>query len=49
MAGFRFGDQILEVNGKSVAGLSMDAVHDIIKKSPSSGISFIVRDRYNKF
>ncbi|EEB14454.1 syntenin-1, putative [Pediculus humanus corporis] len=45
MAGFRFGDQILEVNGKSVAGLSMDAVHDIIKKSPSSGISFIVRDR----
>lgn len=45
MAGLRFGDQILEINGKSVAGLSMSAVHDIIKKSPSSGITFVVRDR----
>ncbi|KAK6625723.1 hypothetical protein RUM43_006022 [Polyplax serrata] len=45
MAGLRFGDQILEINGKCVAGLSMEAVHDIIKKSPATGISFVVRDR----
>lgn len=45
LAGLRFGDQILQINGKNVAGMSMDEVHSILKKSPVNGISVIVRDR----
>lgn len=49
MAGLRFGDQILEINGKSVAGMSTDAVHDIIKQSMDTSVSFIIRDRFGFF
>lgn len=45
LAGLRFGDQILEVNGISVAGFTMDQVHDMFRKSPVNGISVVVRDR----
>ncbi|XP_022915983.2 syntenin-1-like [Onthophagus taurus] len=45
LVGLRFGDQILQINGKSVAGYSMDKVHDLFKKSPVNGISIVVRDR----
>ena len=45
MAGLRFGDQILQINGQTVAGFSMDKVHDIFRKSPVNGISVVVRDR----
>ncbi|KAL3269860.1 hypothetical protein HHI36_008917 [Cryptolaemus montrouzieri] len=45
MAGLRFGDQILQINGTTVAGFTMDKVHDLLKKSPVNGISVVVRDR----
>ncbi|KAJ6644007.1 Syntenin-1 [Pseudolycoriella hygida] len=45
MAGLRFGDQILQINGIVVAGFSMDKIHDLLKKSPKNDISVIVRDR----
>lgn len=45
MVGLRFGDQILEINGESVAGYSMDKVHSLIKKAPVNGINLVVRDR----
>ncbi|XP_052128598.1 syntenin-1 [Frankliniella occidentalis] len=45
MAGLRFGDQILQVNGIIVAGYTMDQVHKLFKDSPINGISVVVRDR----
>ncbi|XP_044754555.1 syntenin-1-like [Coccinella septempunctata] len=45
LAGLRFGDQILEINGIGLAGYTMDKVHDLLKKSPVNGISVVVRDR----
>ncbi|KAK3930975.1 Syntenin-1 [Frankliniella fusca] len=45
MAGLRFGDQILQVNGKVVAGYTMDQVHKLFKESSVNGISVVVRDR----
>ena len=46
LAGLRFGDQIIQVNGTSVAGFSVDEVHTLLRKSPVNGISIVVRDRY---
>jgi len=45
LAGLRFGDQILQINGTVVAGFSMDQVHSLFNKSPANGISVAVRDR----
>ncbi|RZC32943.1 PDZ domain containing protein [Asbolus verrucosus] len=45
LAGLRFGDQILQINGINVAGYSMDKVHDLFRKSPVNGINVAVRDR----
>jgi syntenin-1 len=45
MAGLRFGDQILQVNGTTVAGFSVDDVHKILKKSSHNNISVVIRDR----
>lgn len=45
LAGLRFGDQIIQVNGTSVAGFSVDEVHTLLRKSPVNGISVVVRDR----
>lgn len=45
LAGLRFGDQILEIDGTVVAGYSMDKVHAMIKKSATNGITMAVRDR----
>jgi len=45
LAGLRFGDQILQINGTSVAGFSRDEVHSLFRKSPVNGISVVVRDR----
>ncbi|XP_071533559.1 syntenin-1-like isoform X2 [Panulirus ornatus] len=45
LAGLRFGDQILQINSNTVAGYSMEKVHDILKKSPTNGISLAIRDR----
>lgn len=45
MAGLRFGDQILQVNGTTVAGFSVDDVHKLLKKSAHNNISVVIRDR----
>ncbi|XP_069671675.1 syntenin-1-like [Periplaneta americana] len=45
LAGLRFGDQILQINGTTVAGFSMDQVHSMFRKSPVNGITVVVRDR----
>lgn len=45
LAGLRFGDQILQVNGQVVAGYSRDQVHNIFKKSGVNNINVIARDR----
>lgn len=45
LAGLRFGDQILEINGTTLAGYSMDQVHKLLRKAPENGIKVIVRDR----
>lgn len=45
MAGLRFGDQILQIDGENLAGYSMDKVHAMIRRSPVNGIRLVVRDR----
>ncbi|KAK7084659.1 hypothetical protein SK128_024305 [Halocaridina rubra] len=45
LAGLRFGDQILQISDVTVAGYSMEKVHDILKKCPTNGIRFAIRDR----
>lgn len=44
-AGLRFGDQILDINGTSVAGYSMKQVHKMMRNAPINNIKVIVRDR----
>lgn len=41
----RFGDQILQINGTVVAGMNMDKIHNLFRKSPKNDISVVVRDR----
>ena len=45
MAGIRFGDQILTINGEVVAGYSSDKASKVIKKAPADRITLAVRDR----
>ncbi|KAG0723743.1 Syntenin-1 [Chionoecetes opilio] len=45
LAGLRFGDQVLQVQGVTVAGYTMEKVHDLLRKSPHNGIQLAVRDR----
>lgn len=46
-AGVRFGDQILQIDGKDMAGMSVDKVHKIFKsKNPGDTFELAVRDRY---
>lgn len=45
LAGLRFGDQILQVNGTTVAGFSVEDVHKLLKKSSHNNISVVIRDR----
>lgn len=45
MAGLWFGDQILQINGTTVAGFSVDDVHKLLKKSSHNNISVVIRDR----
>lgn len=45
MAGLRFGDQILQINGQTVAGWNNDKAHDFIKKLDPQRISMAIRDR----
>jgi len=45
LAGLRFGDQILQINGENVAGWDTDKVIKILKKAPGQRISMAIRDR----
>lgn len=45
LAGLRFGDQILQINGTTVAGFSVEDVHKLLKKSSHNNISVVIRDR----
>jgi len=45
-AGVRFGDQILQIDGQDMAGLSVEKVHKIFKsKNPGDTFELAVRDR----
>ena len=47
LAGLRFGDQILQINGQNVLGLSHDKAMDLMTKSKDPGkILLAVRDRF---
>lgn len=45
MAGLRFGDQILQIDGKTVAGWDTDKSMEFLKHTSPEKISFAVRDR----
>lgn len=45
LAGLRFGDQILSLNGTIVSGYTVDKIHSMLKKSDKNNISVVVRDR----
>jgi len=45
LAGLRFGDQILQINGQSVAGWSNDKTITFLKKADGARINLAVRDR----
>uniref|UniRef100_A0A6B2F3G0 PDZ domain-containing protein n=2 Tax=Bothriechis TaxID=44726 RepID=A0A6B2F3G0_BOTNI len=45
LAGLRFGDQVLQINGENCAGWTSDKAHKILKQAPGERISMIIRDR----
>ncbi|KAI5720010.1 syntenin-2 [Diaphorina citri] len=45
LVGLRFGDQILSINGETVAGYNMKQVHKILKAAPVNNIRVVIRDR----
>lgn len=45
LAGLRFGDQILQINGTTLAGMDRDKVMNLIKKANPQKIELAIRDR----
>ncbi|XP_053430436.1 syntenin-2 isoform X5 [Nycticebus coucang] len=45
LVGLRFGDQILQIDGRDCAGWSTDKAHRAVKKASAEKIVMIVRDR----
>ncbi|KAM8862936.1 syntenin-2 [Spinachia spinachia] len=45
LAGLRFGDQVLQINGQNCAGLSVDKAHKALKVAAETRIELVVRDR----
>ncbi|XP_049611911.1 syntenin-2 [Syngnathus scovelli] len=45
LAGLRFGDQVLQVNGQNCAGWSVDKAHKALKAAAETRIELVVRDR----
>ena len=42
----RFGDQVLQIDGQTVAGWKLSKVHDFLrKKTDSKNIRLVIRDR----
>lgn len=46
LAGLRFGDQILQINGQDCAGWDTDKAHKVLKQAGANNIRFALRDRY---
>lgn len=45
LAGLRFGDQVLQINGENCAGWSSDKAHKVLKQASGERITMIIRDR----
>ncbi|XP_037377167.1 syntenin-2 [Talpa occidentalis] len=45
LVGLRFGDQILQIDGRDCAGWSTDKAHRVLKKAPAEKITMVIRDR----
>ncbi|XP_054626981.1 syntenin-2 isoform X2 [Dunckerocampus dactyliophorus] len=45
LAGLRFGDQVLQINGHNCAGWSVDKAHKALKAAADTRIDMVVRDR----
>ncbi|XP_024415260.1 syntenin-2 [Desmodus rotundus] len=45
LVGLRFGDQILQIDGRDCAGWSADKAHRVVKKASAEKIVMVVRDR----
>ncbi|KAG8524169.1 Syntenin-2 [Galemys pyrenaicus] len=45
LVGLRFGDQILQIDGRDCAGWSTDKAHRALKKASAERITMVVRDR----
>lgn len=45
LAGLRFGDQLLQINGANVAGWDTDKTMKVLKNAPAERITFAIRDR----
>ncbi|KAI1892869.1 hypothetical protein AGOR_G00137970 [Albula goreensis] len=45
LAGLRFGDQVLQINGQNCAGWSLDKAHKALKAAAEHRIELVVRDR----
>ncbi|XP_062397923.1 syntenin-2 isoform X2 [Sardina pilchardus] len=45
LAGLRFGDQVLQINGQNCAGWSTDKAHKALKSAAETRIELVVRDR----
>lgn len=45
LAGLRFGDQILQINGQDCAGWDTDKAHKVLKQADANNIRFALRDR----
>ncbi|XP_034000569.1 syntenin-2 [Trematomus bernacchii] len=45
LAGLRFGDQVLQINGQNCAGWSLDKSHKALKAAAETRIELVVRDR----
>ncbi|XP_077466621.1 syntenin-2 [Stigmatopora argus] len=45
LAGLRFGDQVLQINGQNCAGWSIDKAHKALKAAAETRIELVVRDR----
>ncbi|KAB1262249.1 Syntenin-2 [Camelus dromedarius] len=45
LVGLRFGDQILQIDGRDCAGWSTDKAHSVLKRASAEKIVMVVRDR----
>jgi len=48
LSGLKAGDQILEINGKSVAGKTVSEVSDLLKGQPGSTVELLIRKPFDE-